>query len=205
VQGHLNELATERFWAELTKVFQETRPDLFFDMMYRIRGDTHVAFFSGLYGNFKRFNVPDPDMIKNVALALGFAKPNERVMLHVALTATTGDVLKTADTRTQALHENVRRLQNTVLTADSVYNLLKQARAWSEGTSLDDLWKAIVFGNAADLHFTLTPAMLRGAVAVTNRITAADYMNSQTIGKALGDAIERGRKKALMDFIGNHD
>jgi hypothetical protein len=208
VQGHLNELATERFWAELTKVFQETRPDLFFELMYCIRGDTHVSFFSCLYGNFKRLDNAYPDFIKKVALAVGFARPDERVMLHVALTAIPGRILETADNRTRTLHANVQRASNIKkmddLTADTLFDLLKHAKAWSDGTAVEDLWKAIIFGNNAGMFFQLPPSMLLGAVEVTKKITSADYMIQYGPGKDLGAAIERGRKEALMQFMETH-
>jgi len=141
------------------------------------------------------------NMVNAYARACVEVAPQEhRVMLHVALMGVPGDVLNTAGNRTIALAKNVsalRRLTFTRVTADRIFDMLKQAKAWSDGSGIDDLVMAIAVGMQVRERFLFTPHQLYEVVNRTKAVTSEKYMGVYGPGKALGAAIERGRKEAI--------
>lgn len=207
-RGDLNQLSIERFWTELNKIFLESRPDLFFSLLYQLDGDLHIEFFRNVYGSFSddpRSYSPRLTTIKDLALAVGFARPEDRVRLHVALAGKHNAMLTGADSRTTALHANVQRLRKLQRTPSSIFELLKVAKAWSDGPATEDLWKAIVFANMAGETFAISQQELRAAVKATAAITSANFTDQYKPGKELGVAIEEGRKAALQKTFNLQD
>lgn len=201
-RGDLNHLPNERFWAELVKVFSEKNPGRFFALLSVMGAFEHIKFFKGLYDTTKNLG-----SYAQSVLSLADA-PEQRVMLHVALTAKAGDVLNSADNRTIALYKNVanmRQLTQSRVTADRLLDLLKQAKAWSDGPSIPDLCDAMAAGNLSYELFALSPGDLSAARAATAKITSAEYMELHGPGRALGAAIERGRKEALVALFNLRD
>lgn len=196
LQGELNHLPVERFWAELQKVFRE-RPCRFFDFMGSVNADVHVNFFAELYATF---DVAKLSQVKGVANAAVRLLPHsDCVMVHTALTATGGKTLATAETRTQVLHKNVNALRKAEPTAEGLFELLKQVKAWSVGHGVSDLISAMDVGNYAGEDFVFTSQQLQKAVEVTKFVTSA--MFPQFAGKELGAAIEAGRKTKIAELL----
>lgn len=201
-RGDLNHLPHERFWAELKKVFQEKQPERFFMLLNRFGAEQHVKFFSGLYD-------PNGAVLTGLfasTVTMCIDEP-DRVMVHTAL-AGMGDTLYTAEVRTQALHKNIkllRSMRGQPITIDAIFDLLKQARSWSEGSGISDMVLALTVTEKLGIGMPLTIDQLLNAVQVTKAIIAADYLHIFGPGKEIGEAIERGRKDALTKLFNLHN
>ena len=199
-QGELNHLATERFWAELAKTFKEKQVERFFTFLQAVKADQHVEFFNNLYGELS----PDKlEFIKDVAKIVQPSALPASLILHTAITASRNSkTILSADTRTQALFKNLnnlRSLQVGNFTPDQVFSVLKSARAWSEGTSMLDLCAALAVATKAGEVFAITPIQLYKTWKATKSVKSANYISIYGPGKALGKAIDEGRKIAI-DF-----
>ena len=201
--GQLNHLATERFWAELEKVFEEDKPELFFDYLQGIAGDVHIDFFA------KLLPLLTPTVLPWVMEVARFSKISDNPLMNfTALVGLDDATIQTADARTQVLHHNIfqlTRLSFGRVTADRIYALLKGARAWSEGTAFQDLLNASTVAVSAGEPFVLGTTQLLLAKVVTASITAADFIDELGPGKELGLAIEKGRKEAIARLFNLRD
>jgi tRNA nucleotidyltransferase (CCA-adding enzyme) len=198
--GDLNQLPAERFWAELHKVFQEETPWRFFWLMKAMHCDENVLFFEGLYGHI------DAARLKSVIAAASvvsvFVDEAERVMFHTALAAVPSSttVRVSADTRTRTLFENVNRVRTMERTVDDVFNLLKAAKAWSEGSTFDDLVQAVELMPSIGESPKVNSFDLWRAASVTKPVKAADFPDIPP-GKELGQAIEQARREAIAGAL----
>ena len=202
-RGQLDELATERFWAELAKVFKEDRPEMFLEFLYNVTGDVNIKFFRGL--------LPDMSggyLAQWMSVAMAARDTAEPLLNFIGLVATCSTTIRTADSRTQALHFNILELLKLSIgrvSANRIYAVLKHAKAWSEGTAFTDMLNAMKVSEQVGLPFVLGTTQLLLAQTVTASITAADFIEKLGPGKALGQAIEKGRKEAIARLFNLRD
>ena len=208
-RGDLNHLATERFWAELVKAFEERGVERFFALLKVLNVDEHVNFFKGFYehGVMHYDRLMQVNAYARIVAAPKLVPATEKVMFHTALAATLF-IQRAAHRDTQALHANLtalRKLSEGRITADRIYALLKATKAWGEGTAQEDLETAALYAKMAGESFAISVLDLMHAVTAVRKVTAADYINELGPGKALGLAIEKGRKEAIAKLFNLRD
>jgi len=198
--GELNHLPNERFWAELEKVMGEETPNRFFWALAMMGADVEIRFFRELYGTLHIRRIAKMMQVCD-AIISRIKDKTDRLMYHTAMLAIhQSKTIRTAPVRTQNLYDNIERVrQMGPATVEDVFEILKRAKAWSQGTEMDDLITAIEVFQFTDERSYISAEVLRKAVIETKKVTAKDY--PQFSGKALGEAIEKGRKEAISQVI----
>ncbi|WP_407306978.1 hypothetical protein [Acinetobacter sp.] len=199
--GELDHLPNERFWAELEKVMGEKRPDRFFMALLTFGADKQVRFFRELYGALDVQCIAKMMQVSDI-VTQQIEAPADRLMFHTAMFALHASrTIKTAPSRTQKLYENIETVrQMGPATVDGVFEILKRAKAWSQGTEMDDLIKAVEMLAASDEPLYVSAGMLRAAVTETKKVMAEEFA-PKFGGKALGEAIEKGRKSKIASIL----
>lgn len=189
--GELNHLTPERIWLELQKAESD--------------------------GNFSTFmfNLQKTDVLKNCKFLRNLigeevSQKTHQIMLRAQLVPEHArfDLLIAAIARTQPQAGATRRMLDgfallreygaTEWTARGVYDLIRVAGAFREGTKFDDLISLICLTQTLEVSVTHTKILLE-AEGVCKQITAADFPERQ--GKALGDAIEAARIEAIASML----
>ena len=195
----LDHLPTERFWAELEKVFTERNPQRFFDVIFALGAIEHVQFFNELYYSPKHWEVVEQNA--RVCSALLEIEKDRRLRVHTALMAMNAATLRTADTRTQTLFHNMALLRNSIRRTDYIFNVLKQAKAWAEGNDLDDLVLAAKVAASTGEITPVSAAELNTLAELTGTVTAARFLDKIKPGPELGIAIADARKQIISNFL----
>lgn len=201
--GELNHLPNERFWGELEKVFTEEQPQRFFDVLENVAFWKHITFFAELY-NCE--TLQERSFIRDAAkiVAADISVPGaEKLMLHTAVTAKCGATLESASSRTKVLQMNVQTLCKTDRTAESIFELLRRTKAWSDGDTFNDVLSAL--GVMQELEKTSPYARilrtnidlqdLHNVQVVTSRIKSEPFQHLQ--GKQIGEAMKAARIEAI--------
>lgn len=192
VGGKLNELSAERFWAELEKVFGESKVEKFFDFIFDIKANTHVNFFATL------LDVKSRHIVRDIVKA---AKGPNRLMTTVALLSNKdGETVSIAPKEVQQCAKNWKQFISTDFSnAESILKLLVNAGNFRQGDAMGNLFTTLSHAlSVSFLKNTIKPRfdMFDEVAAETLFVTAACFPSVE--GKTLGDAIKNGRIEVIQ-------
>lgn len=192
--GALNQLSKERFWTELQKAFNDDRPDRFFKFLSLTCCFHYVDFFKDIFGT-----VDDARIMRACDIVFCCRSPEERMLNFVALMAKPDAKWSVASTKLMTLHKNVQLLRACDGSTDSVFQLLKQAKAWGVGEQVSNLISAMVLAKMMGEKFNVPVSALSAAHANTCLIKAS--MFPELSGKELGEQIDASRKCAITSCL----
>lgn len=196
--GELNELADERFWGEMTKVFEQSEePRKFFDVLHNWYVFDKVEFFRSLFG-IQRGDFSYADVCR------AWLHEDDRLPMFVALQALKGGALgTTTPIRLQKLKDNIdyiRDMRGTIPPYDNaIMNLLLKNRAFGESLTFYDLTKAM---RVAERHGEKFKVSVSALIEVRNRaskITAEPFMHLK--GPEIGKAMNEARMRIISEYL----
>ena len=189
--GMLNDLATERYWAEIEKVMTEEKPWIFFEYLYKWGAFDKVKFFKTLFS--KNLSI---DIIKNLLIDASVMVSYEK-MVTVFCGIVGQDMAAIKPTaEITLLSKNIVQMQHSKKTVDDIFKLLKAIRVIGEGPAFNNFYMAIgvmsyylpTLISREELHqFQLAYASVK----------AEQFPHLQN--KELGVAMDEKRKQLLKD------
>lgn len=202
-EGALDHLSSERFWAELQKVFTEHHPERFFTFLYYCDALERVDFFRKVFGfrlNDTVHNQPLLGQVRDTAKSMAeqLVNPGERFMHFIGATAK--DYSPGGDTRAYTIRDNLRRFyQRASSSPEAIYTIMLQAKAWSEGSTYTDFVNALLLGEGRRNLLVSDGMVMAKLRNKTQKVKAADFPGVE--GKALGEAIKAARIEIIEEVL----
>lgn len=193
-RGDLNELSTERFWAELEKVFEDHSPEKFFELLFEIGALKHVRFFAEVLGDVSGHRL---SFIMNVASKSKILGVPFSVEVFSALMAST--IFQTR--RAQNIAAGLRFLNEVQheRTGYKVAEFFTRARAYSEGTTIEDILVALKIREDVQGSVGLTSSVLRTALAAARSVSSAGFLHLD--GPKIGAAMTAARINSIDEVL----
>lgn len=205
VNGELNHLSDERFYAEMVKTFKQSGKHAgeFFEFLDCIDAFEHVKFFRELFGEVNR------DILNTMTEAVHGIHAM-RVDEHTATMLFLGmfsraDQVKSAaiPTNVKDLVQNVRALRKmSTVTVDAMFELISRNRSFVASDlpqRMKDLMLTMAVSTHTDMKFALDMHVLAKCIIWASAVTAADFPGVE--GKQLGEAIASARKNRIADVL----
>lgn len=200
--GSLNHLSSERFWAEIQKVFTENHPERFFSFLNSCDALETIDFFQEAFG-FKYGADHNEQVFRQLhdtaqSVAQQLTVPSERFLHFVGATANC--YVQGGDARAYVIRDNLRRFyQRASSSPEAIYNIMLQAKAWSEGSAYTDFVNGLLLGEGKR-NLLVSDGMVMAKLRVkTQKVKAADFPGVE--GKALGEAIKAARIEIIEDVL----
>src|SRR5271167_252665 len=196
--GELEHLSRERFWSEMEKTFKQTkRLDRFFAVLDIFGVMDNVSFFRDVFGSpwclQQSFTVP------SLMERIRYVPIEQQVAQFVALIANENaeQSSQVIPTRVKRLTQHVRvvRAMKTGNKAEKILALMKQTRAFNEGSTWAEMWQAIEMGERAGENFPVTGRQLLLAYMYAQRVSADRYFDLQ--GADIGRAMDKERLQEI--------
>src|SRR5271167_1004377 len=200
--GELEHLSRERFWSEMEKCFKQThRLDRFFAALDIFGVMDGVSFFRDVFGSpwcmQQSFAVP------SLMERIRYVPIEQQVAQFVALIAN-----ENAEQSSQVIPTRVKRLTQHVRAvramkignkAEKILALMKQTRAFNEGSTWAEMWQAIEMGERAGENFPVTGRQLLLAHMYAQRVSADRYFDLQ--GADIGRAMDKERLQEIGKMV----
>jgi tRNA nucleotidyltransferase (CCA-adding enzyme) len=190
--GELNALSIERIWVELEKGFGEQSPHRFLTVLGELGAVTNCKILHDLFG-------PLTEQQLTVAGRLAHISHDRRLVTAIAVLSPAASKLAGANNRVRECHLHVAQLWALTKHATQLVQFLKKCRAYSAGPGFDDLVTAAMVLEGAGFVLPFSSRKLLTGKRIAMDISAADFPGVE--GKALGEAIEAGRVKALAECL----
>ena len=189
--GELDFLSTERIWAELKKGFEEPSPDRMLQVLHEVGALENCVKLNAVFGK-ERF-----DCGSGVPFHLNGVASENRFTFGVVLTASPYSELSGAPTRVKLCLKNFTAMARAERTCTELMEVLKRAKAFSDGTTFDDLVGVTRAAEETGITFhTFSSVELIEAKYIAGRVKADMFPNLQ--GKELGEAIQARRINDLF-------
>lgn len=189
--GELNHLSVERVWAEMEKAFSETAPHRFFEVLMSTDAIQYCDTLKELF---------DPFSATDMALMRHLSNTSRLNRMIVGIGAI-GKSLKNfkGPVRVKDCMRNVQAFLSSAQNAVHMHRVMKQSRAFQNGASFVDLIEvAFLYERAGFLdRIPYRAKSLLTAHHITCQIRAFNPEFAGLEGKALGNAIEAARVKAI--------
>lgn len=199
--GELNHLSSERFWAEMTKVF-ESNGDVykFFRTLFEFGVFKHVTFFNKIWGNIDNFTLTShfARVLENSAIV----SPSMRLRYFIAITAMrwAADFDK-ADSITRQLYSYIQEYRAVDRHhAYSIFMMFNRIGAYSNTINMfhDFIMAVTIMVKSGEMP--TVPVSVMNKVAEAAPISASDFPD-EAPGPNLGVKIKAARINQIQSWL----
>ena len=195
--GEMDALSNERFWAEMDKMFQQSKnPVRFFEALYKFGVFQKVKFFNDIWGRVTTFDVMTT--WKRVLDEVVNLDDSEKMKVFVAITAQKGAIFPVASSEITDLCNMMQFAFS--MRKDSrcdALSLMTMAKSFGENhTFVDTLVRTMrVSETSCFKSFGVDSDQFQKAVMAARKVTSAPFLHLK--GKAIGDAMRAARLDAI--------
>lgn len=206
--GELDTLSDERFWAEMTKVFEQAKDPMdFFIGLWNFGALTKVKFFKDLFGevNCMKISGDFPGFMRQIVKVRERGMDIDQAVTYFVAMASHPSRTQTSHaipTRTKRLTDSmwaVRSMSSSVQPQE-VLGFLNGLRAWDvNSVSISDLLNTMALAEQAGESLPVSFMTMGATVQEGRRVTAQSYMH--LTGAEIGKAMAKERLARVTEVM----